>query len=57
MSPGERFWVWAAFVVLAFVFVLHGSFTRSESGNIPNIGSLGYNVSLGGISGGMAAHS
>jgi hypothetical protein len=46
-------WLWAAFLLACFVFVLHGSWSRSESFAIPSLGGASGSVNIGGQKGGQ----
>lgn len=40
-----------AFLLLAFIFILHGSWSRSESFAVPGFGSASASASIGGEKG------
>jgi hypothetical protein len=47
LASGEHpAWMWLAFLLVVFIFVLHGSWSRTETFAIPSIGggSLSANV-------------
>jgi hypothetical protein len=52
LSNGEHpAWMWLAFLLATFIFILHGSWSRTESFSIPGIGNAGVNASVGGQKG------
>jgi hypothetical protein len=47
LATGEHpAWVWVAFILAVFIFVLHASYSRTESLKLPNIGSASGSVNI-----------
>lgn len=47
LSTGEHpGWMWLAFLLAVFIFVLHGSWSRTESFNIPAVGGVSGSASI-----------